>query len=169
MCWSTDSEILAIWCEKLDTGEPIVQLWTENNYHWYLKQTIHFMPSEKLHFLGWSLAPRTAKKLHLLTDSRVMALTYEWSVEQSKGISKNDKCVVTVIDGHKILLTAFKLGIVPPPMSHQEIELKSPVNAIAFPSDSDAMNCNDFTCLSADNALSIYRADEVSFHRNQRV
>lgn len=164
--WSPDSEILAIWGQKYNQKETFLQLWTENNYHWYLKQTIDFRDDNPLVFFTWSTAPRAKKRLIILTRNNFMVYTFRWTISGTRGLADDDKSVVGVVDGDKLLLTGFKMGIVPPPMSHQSLQINGPSNGCFFAPacHSDNFNWLNSNCLFVhvhNNQLALYVHEEV--------
>ncbi|CAK9811741.1 Elongator complex protein 1 [Anthophora plagiata] len=158
--WSPDSEVLVIWYQVQQDSSSVVQLWTENNYHWYLKQCIRFPADNSLICATWSTAS-FSKKLILLTSKELISCDYNWSVNHSRGTTVQDKCVVGVIDGYKSLMTGLRVGIVPPPMAHQTLEIPEPINAIVFAPDvaskDNWIDSNTFFCISNSNKLIFYK------------
>nr|XP_034181462.1 putative elongator complex protein 1 [Osmia lignaria] len=158
--WSPDSEILTIWSQMEEDSSSVVQLWSENNYHWYLKQSIKFPIDNSLICATWCTAS-SLKKLILLTYKEFIVYDYNWAVHHSKGKSVNDKSVVGVIDGNKLLVTGFRVGIVPPPLAHQTLETSECINAIVFAPDikneDTWINSNTFFCVSDTNKLVFYK------------
>ena len=81
LLWSCDSSVLCAWCVRVEGGEETVQLWTVGNYHWYLKQEIHFADSEAgsngkfTTLVGLLWDPMTPLKLHLLTSGGSASIT----------------------------------------------------------------------------------------------
>ncbi|XP_047349459.1 putative elongator complex protein 1 isoform X1 [Vespa velutina] len=162
--WSPDSDILTIWCEE--NNSIILQLWTENNYYWYLKQTFNFSIDNPLLYGTWSYRTNCGKTLILLTPQNVLTYSFQWSINHSKGQSLKDKAVVAVIDGRKALLTGFKIGIIPPPMAHQTLELSEPINAIVFApnvkSTESLIDINAFFCVLHNNKLAFFKCSDDS-------
>ncbi|XP_012140908.1 elongator complex protein 1 [Megachile rotundata] len=158
--WSPDSEILTIWGEMQENSSSVLQLWSENNYHWYLKQSIRFPVDNSLIRAAWCTVS-SSKKLILLTYKEFITYDYHWTVHHSKGKSVDDKSVVGVIDGNKLLVTSFRTGIVPPPMAHQTLETSDCINAIVFAPDLTNkdiwINSNAFFCVSDSNKLLFYK------------
>ncbi|KOC68440.1 Elongator complex protein 1 [Habropoda laboriosa] len=158
--WSPDSEILVIWCQIEEDSSSVLQLWTENNYHWYLKQSIKFPMDNSLICATWS-ATSFSKKLILVTSKELITCDYNWSVNHSRGTTVQDKCVVGVIDGYKSLMTGLRIGIVPPPMTHHTLEIPEPINAIVFAPDVENkdnwVDSNTFFCVSSSNKLVFYK------------
>ncbi|OXB66109.1 hypothetical protein ASZ78_012452 [Callipepla squamata] len=160
LIWNADSTILAIWLEELETvnsnPNSYVQLWTTGNYHWYLKQSLHFgnLEKNKLVSLLWdSVLPY---RLHILCQGWHY-LSYDWHWTTDHGMGENSLHVanVAVIDGAKVLVTAFQHAVVPPPMCTYELQLKQAVNQIAF--HTDPRCSGDMAVLDADNRIFVYR------------
>lgn len=150
-----------------EDSSSVLQLWTENNYHWYLKQTIKFSMDNPLICTAWSTAS-FSKKLILLTKKELTTYEYNWCINHSRGKTTDDKSVVGVIDGNKLLTTGLRIGIVPPPMAHQTLEISEPINAIAFAPDVENKNgwldSNAFFCVSMSNKLIFYEYVIVSIN-----
>lgn len=163
LLWSPNSDVLAVICEQSETFNTILQLWTENNCHWYLKQTIVFSTDNPLIYATWSTTGRyDQKELILLTLKEIMFCSFNWCVNHSRGKTVDDNTVIAVIDGNKTLVTGFRDGIVPPPMAHQSLQIQEPVNAVAFaPSVNDnntsLINSNMFCAISCDDTLTFFK------------
>lgn len=160
--WSPNSDVLAITCEQRETSNTILQLWIENNYHWYLKQTVVFSMNNPLIYATWSITGRhDQKELILLTLKEIMFCSFNWRVDRSRGKTADDRAVIGVIDGKETLVTGFRAGIVPPPMAHQSLQVQVPVNAIVFaPSVDDKkswINSNIFCTVSCDNSITFFK------------
>ncbi|XP_046821517.1 elongator complex protein 1 isoform X2 [Vespa crabro] len=162
--WSPDSDILTVWSEE--NNSIILQLWTEKNYYWYLKQTFNFSIDNPLLYGTWSCRTNCGKTLILLTPQNVLTYSFQWTINHSKGQSSKDKAVVAVIDGKKALLTGFKVGIIPPPMAHQTLELSEPINAIVFApnvkSTESLIDINAFFCVLHNNKLAFFKCSDDS-------
>ncbi|KTG06138.1 hypothetical protein cypCar_00036051, partial [Cyprinus carpio] len=160
LLWNSDSTVLAVWMEDLKPGEnkhpnTYIQLWAVGNYHWYLKQSLHF-GSEPLRApacVCWD--PEKPLRLHLLTRGWV-SYTYDWgwSTDRSHGTDCHDNANVAVIDGDKILLTTFRQCVIPPPMCAFELQLPVPVNLVTF--RSQAQRTNELAALTADGHIYVY-------------
>ncbi|XP_034948939.1 putative elongator complex protein 1 [Chelonus insularis] len=156
LLWSPDSEILTMWVKK--DKKSLLQLWTIKNYHWYLKQTIEF-PQDDLLYFTWAFAN---KQLILLTRENMMIYQFTWAVNHSRCVEMNDKAVVGVIDGDKVLLTGFRMGIVPPPMSHYSLQINSAINECFFaPRSQSWLNPNSFFALLQNNQLALCVYEDV--------
>lgn len=155
LSWSTDSNILSMVCTDLKTqnswDKECVLLWTCNNYHWYLKQWLHF-PSPVIS-LCWDHNAANAAHI-LLVDGALHYYQWTWTVDHSLGVADNDLATVAVIDGYNVLMTSFKKASVPPPMAGTTVTLPRPVNQIMFSpysglSDSESsfdIECNPNSC-----------------------
>lgn len=77
-----------------------VQLWTVNNYHWYLKQNLSFnvTASDKVVAILWD--PECACRLHILySGGHYIQYTWSWTTNHSRGLTTEDTATVAVIDG----------------------------------------------------------------------
>lgn len=71
----------------------LVQLWSMNNYHWYLKQSIPF-EEDRVSSLTWD--PEHVYRLHVLCNSgKYLQCTWHWATHSS------NNALVAVIDGSK--------------------------------------------------------------------
>ncbi|EFN87660.1 Elongator complex protein 1 [Harpegnathos saltator] len=121
----------------------------------------------------------TVKDLFWSPDSQVLAVTCEESDTKNtilqlwtennyhcRGKTVDDKAVVGVIDGKKILITSFKEKVIPPPMAHQYLQVKEAVNAIIFAPDvtdkKSWINSNIFCTVSCNDNLTFFRQDADS-------
>lgn len=172
--WSPNSDILTIICEQSETNNTLLLLWTESNCHWYLKQTITFTTDNPLIYTTWSTTGRyNEKELIILTSQEIMFCSFNWCVNHSRGKTANDKAIVGVVDGNKMLVTGFRVGIVPPPMAHQTLEIQESINAIIFAPDIDKeiswINSNTFFTVSCNNRLTFFREITVRIIRKYRT
>uniref|UniRef100_A0A672GY78 Elongator complex protein 1 n=1 Tax=Salarias fasciatus TaxID=181472 RepID=A0A672GY78_SALFA len=160
LLWNSDSTVLAVWLEDLTAGDDgrlntWIQLWTVGNYHWYLKQSLDFGadPGKAPACVCWD--PERPLRLHLVTHSWT-CVTYDWgwTTERSFGVDASDNANVAVIDGDKILVTTFRQCVVPPPMSSFELQLKSPVNQVAFLCATQGTN--QLAAFTANGEISVY-------------
>ncbi|XP_052742615.1 putative elongator complex protein 1 isoform X2 [Bicyclus anynana] len=146
--WSFDSEILALLCRDTSTNTQKVLLFTSSNYHWYLKQTLFFNEGQAINTILWDNDFDIAnnKKLHIvLQNGEHYIYTWIWGTDHSKGRSDCDDAVVVVIDGKKLLVSAFRYTTVPPPMANVEIELDYDIESVHFAPQNDTdLNSNSF-------------------------
>ncbi|NXG25553.1 ELP1 protein, partial [Grallaria varia] len=160
LLWNADSTILAIWLEDLrvENSSPnsYVQLWTMGNYHWYLKQSLHFGSLEEDQLVSLLWDRENLYRLHILCRGWHY-LSYDWHWATDHGVGENSQHVanVAVIDGDKVLVTAFQHAVVPPPMCTYELQLQQAVNQVAF--HTDPKHSGDMAVLDADNRISLYR------------
>ncbi|GAB9467428.1 Elongator complex protein 1 [Globisporangium polare] len=155
--WNIDSDVLAVALESTTSPDQqqhrsVVQLWTRNNYHWYLKQERHLHSEDKrlVHF-AWD--DEKANKLHLLTSSgsssTVPVLLQEefvWDVSRVErnvlsAVANTTKPIVVtgVIDGNKLLLTPLHQALVPPPFALHQVEFPAAINSVVFDSQSEVL------------------------------
>lgn len=159
LLWNSDSTVLAVWMEdlKAENGHPntYIHLWTVGNYHWYLKQSLHFGndPLKVPACVCWD--PEKPLRLHLLTRGWA-SYTYDWgwSTQRSHGNDSYDNANVAVIDGEKVLVTAFRQCVIPPPMCAFELQLPDPVNLVTF--HSQVQRTNELAALTADGCIHVY-------------
>ena len=82
----------------------IVQLWTCGNYHWYLKQSLHFNAEQQtVAMIIWDT--EQAYRLHIMfTQGQYLQYTWSWATATSNGCGfKDGQSIVAVIDGGKCL------------------------------------------------------------------
>ncbi|XP_078368242.1 elongator complex protein 1-like isoform X2 [Oculina patagonica] len=166
VAWNSDSTVLAVWAEELPSQESInsqeflpksyVQLWTVNNYHWYLKQQMEFEATVKHRVACLTWDPEAPLRLHIMTRGGYY-FCYEWcwSTVHSEGTSEQNMSTVAVIDGAKLLLTPMKHMVVPPPMSAHAVELPSPASCVSF---APPPNCSDMVVLLSNGSVAIFQS-----------
>ncbi|XP_067172653.1 elongator complex protein 1 isoform X2 [Apteryx mantelli] len=161
LLWNADSTILAIWLEDLKKDEnckpnSYVQLWTTGNYHWYLKQSLHFGNLEKNQLVSLLWDPVIPYRLHVLCQGwHYLSYDWHWTINHGMGENSQHVANVAVIDGDKVLVTAFQHAVVPPPMCTYHLQFTQAVNQIAF--HTDPKHSGDMAILDADNRISVYR------------
>ncbi|XP_039589107.1 elongator complex protein 1 [Passer montanus] len=160
MLWNADSTILAIWLEdmKVENSNPntYVQLWTTGNYHWYLKQSLHFGSLEENRLVSLLWDRENLYRLHILCqDWHYLFYDWHWTTDHGLGENSQHMANVAVIDGDKVLVTAFQHAVVPPPMCTYELQLQQAVNQVAF--HTDPRHSGDMAVLDADNRIFVYR------------
>ncbi|KAM3867334.1 elongator complex protein 1 [Diretmus argenteus] len=163
LMWSSDSTVLAVWTEDETAGEDghlntSIQLWAVGNYHWYLKQSLDFgrTPQEAPACVSWD--PERPLRLHVVTCGWT-SITYDWAwtTERSPGLDATDNASVAVIDGDRILVTAFRQCVVPPPMCSYDLQLTSPVNQVTFLCQ--PQRTNQLAAFTADGQISVFSPD----------
>ncbi|NWT12489.1 ELP1 protein, partial [Vireo altiloquus] len=163
MLWNADSTILAIWIEdlKVENSNPntYIQLWTTGNYHWYLKQSLHFGSLEENQLVSLLWDRENLYRLHILCQGwHYLFYDWHWTTDHGLGENSQHTANVAVIDGDKVLVTAFQHAVVPPPMCTYELQLQQAVNQVAF--HTDPKHSGDMAVLDADNRISLYRYGE---------
>ncbi|XP_075718904.1 elongator complex protein 1 [Rhinoderma darwinii] len=159
LLWNADSTALAVWLQDIEKegSDPNiqVQLWVVGNYHWYLKQSLHF-GSEENRVVSVVWDPEISYKLHVVcTGWQYICYDWTWSTDRSGGHGTGGQTDVAVIDGDKVLVTSFGQSVVPPPMCTFHMQFPRVVNEVAFHKDPD--KSSDFAVLDADNTLYICR------------
>uniref|UniRef100_A0A674IEA4 Elongator complex protein 1 n=1 Tax=Terrapene triunguis TaxID=2587831 RepID=A0A674IEA4_9SAUR len=164
LLWNLDSTILAVWLEDLKKEKnsetnTYVQLWTVGNYHWYLKQSLHFGSAEKSRLVSLLWDPEIPYRLHALCRGwHALCYDWHWSTDCSTGDESHLVANVAVIDGDKVLVTAFQHSVVPPPMCTFQLQLQQAVNQVAF--HTDPTKSADLAVLDASNRISVYRVGD---------
>lgn len=160
--WNTDSTVLAVWCEDLNTEEntqnsskSYVQLWTVGNYHWYLKQSLHFENDTPVAVV-WD--PEQTCKLHIVTSAgKYLQYTWYWATNCSHGKTEHDQALVAVTDGDKVLMTPMRSMVVPPPMCAYSLQLPFAVNQVTFCCHG---NKNNVAMFMANGQTALYTFEE---------
>ncbi|KAG0711938.1 Elongator complex protein 1 [Chionoecetes opilio] len=143
LAWSGDSTVLAVWGRPLEgEGGEVVQLWTTGNYHWYLKQEIRLPATAQdepgggggggLVVVQWGEAAPPLLSLHLVTPTHHHSLTLLPAPHHTLGQTPQDTATAAVVDGHRLLLTPFRLATVPPPMAAYTATFPEAINSLAF-------------------------------------
>ncbi|KAK9448895.1 IKI3 family-domain-containing protein [Limtongia smithiae] len=126
--WNMQSSVLAILLPDR------VQLWTMNNYYWYLKQEVYLLDGSAIDNMQWhSERPLT---LILCRHDIIELHEFVWSLFDGTNQRPNDCGVVMVADGTDLKLTPFAIANTPPPMSFRDLKLGAPlVHATTSPSN----------------------------------
>ncbi|XP_041042916.1 elongator complex protein 1 isoform X2 [Carcharodon carcharias] len=166
--WNSDSTVLAVWLKDLRSADErikdvqqstYVQLWTVENYHWYLKQTLHFGCDQTGQIVSLKWDPESPFRLHVLCSGWLyLSFNWHWTTDRSTGEDSSDLANVAVIDGDKVLVTPFRQTVVPPPMCAYQLQLPCAVNQVIF--SSDPQRSNDIAVLTADSQISVYQAGD---------
>lgn len=96
---------------------------------------------------------------------------WRWAVDSSSSGSEDDQAWVAVVDGPRLLLTAFKRAVVPPPMSSSTLEVSNAINAVGFlqfGAENEAFSSNALFIQCADGSLEIFQYSE-SEKRHMKV
>ncbi|KAK1944907.1 Elongator complex protein 1 [Phytophthora citrophthora] len=152
--WNATSDTLAVSIYPVnDENQPtVVQLWSRNNYHWYLKQELQLPTGDRLVDFSWD--DEVAGRLDVITCSSTKQLRlykheFVWdicSVEAERPANGQDGvpqaqsiAVAGVIDGSKLLLTPLHRALVPPPFALLQVTFDAAINSIAFDSQSETL------------------------------
>ncbi|KAJ2551121.1 putative elongator complex protein 1 [Coemansia sp. RSA 1933] len=144
LAFNSDSSILAV-TALVDTGkdepEMCVELWTDKNYHWYLKQELRISG----HVL-WDTEDPT--KLHAISSAGSYSEIRLHSAPCVAHVaSEESNGAACVVDGTKLLYTPFSYANVPPPMALYTVETTLPATHLEFAAFGSG---NDFAVLLAD-------------------
>ncbi|PLW50050.1 hypothetical protein PCANC_08193 [Puccinia coronata f. sp. avenae] len=139
LTWNSDSSILAVGVEKRYKNDSAddhthksiyaVQLWTRNNYHWYLKHEVQSdlcdqATAESSPTIMWH--PELPLCMYIsLGNGLVEMRQFVWESLVDPKPKPEDTGSVAVIDGYQILLTPFRFQVVPPPMSTFQLSTQS--------------------------------------------
>ncbi|KAL3671426.1 hypothetical protein V7S43_003350 [Phytophthora oleae] len=153
--WNTTSDTLAVSVYPV-SGEDqptVVQLWSRNNYHWYLKQELQLPIGDRLVDFSWD--DEVAGRLDVIARSSIKqqlsfykhefawdicSVEAERPVNGQKGSSQYHTVAVTgVIDGSKLLLTPLHRALVPPPFALLQLTFDGAVNSVAFDSQTETL------------------------------
>ncbi|XP_063776122.1 elongator complex protein 1 isoform X2 [Pseudophryne corroboree] len=137
LLWNSDSTVLAIWLQDIEKdgskSNTYVQLWVVGNYHWYLKQSLHFGSEENKRIVSIAWDPEISYRLHIVCAGwQYFRYEWFWSTDRSIGQGPGQQANVAVIDGDKILVTSFDQSVVPPPMCTYHIQFPHAVNEVTY-------------------------------------
>ncbi|KAG1710770.1 hypothetical protein DVH05_013495 [Phytophthora capsici] len=152
--WNSTSDTLAVSIYPVNgENQPmVVQLWSRNNYHWYLKQELQLPIGDRLVDLSWD--DEVAGRLDVIACSSTMQLSFYkhefvWdicSVEAERPVNGQQDlsraqsvAVAGVIDGSKLLLTPLHRALVPPPFALLQVTFDAAINSIAFDSQTETL------------------------------
>ncbi|KAM5194035.1 elongator complex protein 1 [Mantella aurantiaca] len=160
LMWNSDSTILAIWLQDIEKDgmkpHTYVQLWVVGNYHWYLKQYLHFGNNDNSKVVSVVWDPDVSYRLHVVcVEWQYFQYDWCWTTDRSKGQSPESQAHVAVIDGDKVLVTSFVQSVVPPPMYTFHLQFPCAVNEVAFHTGPE--KSNDLAILDNSNAVYIFR------------
>ncbi|KAK9478600.1 IKI3 family-domain-containing protein [Lipomyces japonicus] len=124
LAWNQDSSVLAVVLPNA------VQLWTVNNYYWYLKQHLPLFENNELSFIRWHPdRPLTMIAAANEADSvEYLEFTPTVFAASSSGSTAG---LTAVADGTTVKLTPLATANTPPPMSFKDLTVSSAPVAIA--------------------------------------
>ncbi|KAI8099669.1 IKI3 family-domain-containing protein [Halteromyces radiatus] len=127
--WNADSTVLAIWLET--NNQKSVQLWTMNNYHWYMKQ--HIVLPQKEDIIGFSWDVELPLHAHIVSSDGIYhSFDFIWNVLTSTSTDHENSGYVAVIDGDNALMTPFNYQNVPPPMCSLKVNASQNIQQVTF-------------------------------------
>nr|DBA28623.1 TPA: hypothetical protein GDO54_008951 [Pyxicephalus adspersus] len=160
LLWNSDSTVLAVWLQDIekDGTQPhtYVQLWVVGNYHWYLKQYLHFGNNEDSKVVSLTWDPEISYRLHVVCVGwQYFQYDWCWNTDRSSGQSPGSQADVAVIDGDKVLVTSFAQSVVPPPMYTFHMQFPHAVNEVSFHTDPE--KSRDLAVLDNGDAVYIFK------------
>ncbi|BFZ59890.1 Putative elongator complex protein 1 [Saitoella coloradoensis] len=120
--WNTDSSILAVCFSSK------VQLWTTNNFYWYLKQEISCPNGYTA--VDWHQEKPTV--LFVAASGVLEVHVFTFAVLAGNTSPPYDFGATAVVDGKNLKLTPLRVANVPPPMAFREVELQSTPTHVSF-------------------------------------
>ncbi|KAJ2403251.1 putative elongator complex protein 1 [Coemansia sp. RSA 2559] len=150
LSFNSDSSILAV-TALVDTGreqpEMCVELWTDKNYHWYLKQELRVSG----HVLWDTEDPML---LHTISSSGAYSgIRLHSAPTVAHVASEESNGAACVVDGTQLLYTPFSYSNVPPPMALYTVDTPLPAAHLAFAAFGSG---NDFAVLLADRRTVLF-------------
>ncbi|KAJ1727708.1 putative elongator complex protein 1 [Coemansia biformis] len=143
LAWNADSSVLAVVVEE--SGCVYVELWTDKNYHWYLKQRIGSELVGAITHVVWHL--EEPLRLYVASATAMARVCLHSAPSVARVASEASNAAACVVDGASILYTPFSYANVPPPMALHTLELPRPAAHAVFAGFGDG---NDFAVLLAD-------------------
>ncbi|KAG0241352.1 IKI3 family-domain-containing protein [Mortierella sp. GBAus27b] len=158
VAWNCDSTVLAVWLQR--SNGSCIQLWTMNNYKWYLKQELSF--NEEGSFVAnfqWDI--EAALVLHVVTESgSYQRNQYCWDTYANEMLSPENVGTVAVIDGTNLMITPFRVMNVPPPMAAFTLTIPYAAQHVSF---STSHHGDDMAVLLADQRVAFFEiADKTT-------
>ncbi|KAJ1883283.1 putative elongator complex protein 1 [Coemansia sp. RSA 1722] len=134
LAWNADSTVLAILAIIVhDDGveQPVVELWTDKNYHWYMKQEIRSSVfGDWISHVIWD--PESPLRLHVVGRSRYACVQMHTDTDVQSVASDASNAAACVVDNDRILYTPFALANVPPPMALHSVQVAGALAHVAF-------------------------------------
>ncbi|KAF9112880.1 hypothetical protein BGX27_002637 [Mortierella sp. AM989] len=158
LAWNCDSTVLAVWLQR--TTGSCIQLWTMNNYKWYLKQELLYNgEGSAVASLHWDV--ESALVLHVVTESgSYQRNQYCWDNYSNEMLSSENLGTTAVVDGANLMVTPFRVMNVPPPMSAFTLAVPYAIQHVSF---STLHHGDDMAVLLADQRVAFYEiADKTT-------
>ncbi|KAF9189964.1 hypothetical protein BGZ51_008686 [Haplosporangium sp. Z 767] len=155
LAWNCDSTVLAVWLQRGD-GSSCIQLWTMNNYKWYMKQELLYKEGSSVAGLQWDV--ESALVLHVVTESGAYQRNqYCWDNYINDMLSPENLGTVAVVDGANLMVTPFRVMNVPPPMCAFTLSLPYAIQHVSF---SALHHGDDMAVLLADQRVAFYEVED---------
>ncbi|KAH7415104.1 hypothetical protein KP509_14G027500 [Ceratopteris richardii] len=120
--WNCNSDLLAL---LVDCGHfDSIQIWTVNNYHWYLKLEWQYVKESRINFIWHPEKPMQMFTWNRLGCFQLLKLCWDNAVTGDS--------IALVIDGSRILATPLTQGLIPPPMSFLQFKHSSSVCMVSL-------------------------------------
>jgi len=135
LAWNCDSELLMIAGIDHETGTRLVQIWYNNNGHWYLKQVLTFRPYAASNNTTTEVAlhaywhPDRPYRLYVAVDSTEFHL---FDLCFDHVVSPAPLSSAAVVDGQVILITHLSKAAVPPPLASKAVSCPDPIAEVAY-------------------------------------
>ncbi|KAF9995387.1 hypothetical protein BGZ80_001407 [Entomortierella chlamydospora] len=158
LSWNCDSSVLAVWLQR--TTGSCIQLWTMNNYKWYLKQELLYNDEgSAVASFQWDV--ESALVLHVVTESgSYQRNQYCWDNYSNEMLSPENLGTAAVVDGANLMVTPFRVMNVPPPMSAFTLTVPYAIHHVSF---STLHGGDDMAVLLADQRVAFYEvADKTT-------
>jgi elongator complex protein 1 len=138
IAWSSDGRMLAIVSGVALGTCRTVDVYVRNNYKWDQKSCLPALSTSFVANVVWDVEEPNV--LHVVsTSASVTSFTLRYSYFGSTcgGLSHapGSVAVAAVVDGASARVTNFSAAIIPPPMSHRNIEAGAPISAVCFTRD----------------------------------
>ncbi|KAG0365886.1 hypothetical protein BGZ54_006088 [Gamsiella multidivaricata] len=158
MGWNCDSTVLAVWLQR--SNGSCIQLWTMNNYKWYLKQELLYN-GEGSAVASFQWDAEAALALHVVTESgSYQRSQYCWDTYINETLSPENLGTAAVVDGANLMVTPFRVMNVPPPMAAFTLTMPYAIQHVSF---STLHHGDDMAILLADQRVAFYEmADKTT-------
>ncbi|KAG0325923.1 hypothetical protein BGZ99_010376 [Dissophora globulifera] len=160
IAWNCDSTVLAVWLQRASSttgtevsGGSCIQLWTMNNYKWYLKQELLYNgDSASVASFQWDV--ESALVLHVVTESGAYQRNqYSWDTYINEMLSPDNLGTAAVVDGANLMITPFRVMNVPPPMAAFTLTAPYAIQHVSF---SKLNGGDNMAALLADQRVAFY-------------
>ncbi|KAJ2079072.1 putative elongator complex protein 1 [Coemansia sp. RSA 988] len=165
LAWNADSTVLAAVVAEAD-GALAVQLWTESNYSWRMKQLLRadVLRLTAISHVRWDAEDAT--RLVVAGARGIAAIALHSVPTVSRAASSDCNAATCVVAGARLLHTPLAVAQVPPPMALHTLSLPDSPTHVAFAASGAG---NDFVALLADRrTLVCFESDAAQTVRDAR-